>query len=69
MAHLRQIRLTYWQRESLWAYLFLSPWIIGFVVFTAGAMIASLYLSFTDWDSADTGALGWAGELPEAFLP
>ena len=51
MAHLRQIRLTYWQRESLWAYLFLSPWIIGFVVFTAGAMIASLYLSFTDWDA------------------
>lgn len=59
MAHLRQIRLTYWQRESLWAYLFLSPWIIGFVVFTAGAMIASLYLSFTDWDALTPAT--WVG--------
>lgn len=51
MARLRRLRLSYWQYESLWAYLFLSPWIIGFVVFTAGAMVASLYLSFTDWDA------------------
>jgi multiple sugar transport system permease protein len=32
------------------AYLFISPWLVGLVVFTAGPMIASLVLSFTDYD-------------------
>ena len=32
------------------AYLFLSPWILGAVLLTAGPMVASLYLSFTDYD-------------------
>ena len=31
------------------AYLFLLPWLIGLVVITIGPMIASLYLSFTDY--------------------
>ncbi|RMI06982.1 carbohydrate ABC transporter permease [Cellulomonas triticagri] len=31
-------------------YAFLSPWLIGFVALTAGPMIASLYLSFTDYN-------------------
>jgi multiple sugar transport system permease protein len=31
------------------AYLFLLPWIIGLLVITIGPMIASLYLSFTDY--------------------
>jgi multiple sugar transport system permease protein len=34
--------------ESRWAFVFLLPWIVGFVVFTAGPMLASLFLSFTD---------------------
>ncbi|WP_051941620.1 carbohydrate ABC transporter permease [Phaeacidiphilus oryzae] len=38
------------RRETLAAYGFISPWLIGFVVFTAGPMIASLVLSFTDYD-------------------
>lgn len=29
---------------------FLSPWLIGFFVLTAGPMLASLYLSFTDYN-------------------
>jgi ABC-type sugar transport systems, permease components len=32
------------------AYLFLTPWIIGVVVFVVGPMLASLYLSFTDYN-------------------
>jgi multiple sugar transport system permease protein len=32
------------------AYLFLSPWVIGAVLLTVGPMLASLYLSFTDYD-------------------
>lgn len=37
--------------EQWWGYAFLLPWIVGFVVFTAGPMIASLVLSFTDYDA------------------
>ena len=29
---------------------FLSPWIVGFLIFTAGPIIYSLYLAFTDYD-------------------
>jgi len=36
--------------ETRWAFIFLLPWIIGFVIFTAGPMLASLYLSFTDYN-------------------
>ncbi|MDU0292538.1 sugar ABC transporter permease [Saccharothrix longispora] len=32
------------------AYLFLSPWIAGAALLTIGPMVASLYLSFTDYD-------------------
>ncbi len=38
------------RREALAAYAFISPWIIGFLVFTAGPMIASIYFSLTDYD-------------------
>lgn len=38
------------RREALWFYIIVSPWIIGFLIFTAGPMIYSFYLSFTDWD-------------------
>jgi multiple sugar transport system permease protein len=38
------------RREIGAGYAFLSPWLIGFVALTAGPMIASLYLSFTDYD-------------------
>ena len=37
------------RREALVGYLYLLPWIIGFVLFTAGPMLASLYLSFTEY--------------------
>jgi multiple sugar transport system permease protein len=33
-----------------WPLLFLAPWLIGFAVFTAGPMVASLVLSLTDYD-------------------
>jgi multiple sugar transport system permease protein len=39
------------RQEALWFYLFVSPWIIGFLVFLFGPMVSSLYLSMTDWDS------------------
>jgi multiple sugar transport system permease protein len=36
--------------ETRWAFFFILPWIVGFVVFTAGPMLWSLYLSFTDYN-------------------
>ncbi|HLE27622.1 MAG TPA: sugar ABC transporter permease [Anaerolineales bacterium] len=42
------------RREAAWAYAFIAPWLIGFVVFTVGPMIASLYFSFTDYNIVDT---------------
>ena len=35
------------RREALIGYLFISPWLIGFLVFLAGPIVASLALSFT----------------------
>lgn len=37
-------------REGVAGYAFASPWLIGFVVFTAGPVIASILLSFTEYD-------------------
>src|SRR5271157_5668589 len=38
------------RRETLMGLAFLSPWLVGLVVFTALPMIASLVLSFTDFN-------------------
>jgi len=38
------------QREAAWAYFFISPWILGFIFFTVGPMLASLYYSFTRYN-------------------
>jgi len=38
------------RREAWEAVGFLSPWIIGFVLFTSGPLVASLVLSFFRWD-------------------
>lgn len=46
----RKRRLTYQQRHTLWAFVFLSPWIFGFFIFLIGPMLWSLWLSFTDYD-------------------
>lgn len=37
------------RREALEGYLYLLPWLLGFVIFTAGPMLVSLYLSFTEY--------------------
>lgn len=36
-------------RQSLGGYAFIAPWLIGFLVFTAGPMIASLLISLHSW--------------------
>jgi ABC-type sugar transport system permease subunit len=42
-------RRTIQQQQRIWGWVFLSPWIIGFAVFTLFPMIASLIFSFTNF--------------------
>ena len=37
------------RREAIEGYVSISPWLIGFVVFTVGPLLASVYYSFTQW--------------------
>lgn len=51
----RRERVNRWmaswrRRDTAAAYAFLSPWMFGFVFITAGPMIASFVLSFTNYD-------------------
>ena len=38
------------RNEALEGYLFISPWLIGFIVFSLGPLIAAVVISFTSWD-------------------
>ena len=48
-------------RESRVAWLFLSPWVLGFVVFTAGPMLVSFVVSFTDYPVLHPADTTWVG--------
>jgi multiple sugar transport system permease protein len=37
------------RREAIIGYIFISPWLVGFLVFLVGPILASLYLSFTEY--------------------
>lgn len=37
------------KQETIWGYIFVFPWIIGFICFIAGPMLFSLLISFTDY--------------------
>jgi len=37
-------------KKALTGYAFISPWLLGFVAFTAAPFLASIYLSFTRYD-------------------
>jgi multiple sugar transport system permease protein len=45
----RRRLLTMRKREALFFYIFISPWLIGLIIFTIGPIIASLYFSFTNY--------------------
>lgn len=36
-------------REAIWGYVFVAPWVIGFLIFTLGPIIASVGLSFSEY--------------------
>ncbi|MEU4235682.1 sugar ABC transporter permease, partial [Nonomuraea sp. NPDC026600] len=48
------------RREARTAYVFLAPWFIGLFVITVGPILASLYLSFTDYNLLESAKwVGW----------
>jgi multiple sugar transport system permease protein len=55
----RRMRAKEAGRDNKAGYLFLLPWLVGLLVITVGPMIASLYLSFTDYSLIQ--APKWAG--------
>ena len=48
-------------RRARWGYVFIAPWLIGFVLFTAFPMIATLAFSFTNINLAQTEPLRFVG--------
>lgn len=54
LARARRWAAAWRERETWAAFAFLSPWLFGFVVFTAGPMVASAVLSFTDYSIIQT---------------
>jgi len=46
----RRHRARMGRREAIEGFLCVAPWLIGFVAFTAGPMLASIYLSLTDYE-------------------
>jgi multiple sugar transport system permease protein len=47
------------RRDNKAAYIFLLPWLVGLLFITVGPMLASLYLSFTDYNLLQTP--NWIG--------
>ncbi len=47
----RKLRFSGWERQQeVMFYVLISPWIIGFLSFTLGPMVASAIISLTKWD-------------------
>ena len=57
IARLRQLKPR--TQEAISFYLIISPWIIGFLAFTIGPMLYSIYLSLAKWDIIGTPR--WVG--------
>jgi multiple sugar transport system permease protein len=46
----RPFRLSMARREAVAGYLFIAPWLVGFLLFTLGPMATSFVLSFTEYE-------------------
>lgn len=53
--------------KRAWPYLFILPWIIGFLVFTLGPLVLSFVMSFFDWSIAGTPKFRGLGNYIEMF--
>lgn len=64
---MKKKKLNQQQRNRRTFYLFISPWLIGFIVLTMGPMLYSLYLSFLDWDFLTTPEFVFFQNYSEIF--
>jgi multiple sugar transport system permease protein len=49
------------KQQAKWGWLFLSPWIIGFLAFTLLPMLASLLFTFTDFNITQPDEISFVG--------
>jgi multiple sugar transport system permease protein len=55
------------RREALVAYVLLGPWILGFICFVAGPILASLFLSLTTYNIAQPPQFVGVANFVQAF--
>lgn len=41
---------SYSRRIAVWGYIFILPWLLGLILFTAGPVLSVIYHSFTEYD-------------------
>lgn len=62
-------RLTESERKEAFSFhLFTAPWAIGFLIFTLGPMLFSLYLSFTEYNISKPPVWVGLGQYRKAFF-
>ncbi|RPI32485.1 MAG: sugar ABC transporter permease [Chloroflexota bacterium] len=49
------------RREAIWCLLFLSPWILGFLVFTVYPVFSTLVMTFTNYDLVQSEPVRFVG--------
>src|SRR5688572_5902767 len=52
----RQKEYSFDQQQRFWGWVFLSPWILGFLTFTFIPIFASFIFTFTDFELSNPGA-------------
>ena len=56
-----RLAVTPARRSAFWGVVFIGPWVVGFLLFTIGPLIASLVLSFTDFNLTRPEAMQFVG--------
>lgn len=60
--------MTLSRREAMNAYALITPWTVGFIIFTLGPMIASLIFSFTNYSITKPASFVGVANFAEMFL-
>jgi multiple sugar transport system permease protein len=58
-------RLT--NQKEVEFYIAISPWLVGFILFTGGPILAALLISFTQWQIIDQPKWIWLGNYSQLF--
>ena len=55
--------------HTKWGYIFISPWIIGFLLFTLLPILATIAFSFTNYNPVQPDAIEFVGVQNYARMP